>query len=78
MTLDKVVSGLNIIRKYYVINDANLSAAGDEIFCPKTDLEISDSDYDTLITLGWQQVDEEELGNDPFKYDVRAGWSFYL
>lgn len=78
MTLTKLVNGLNILKEYYHRGDAYLSAMGDEVYCPKTDLPISKEDFDYLISIGWQQVDEEDLGNDPFVYDERAGWSFYL
>ena len=85
MTLNNLIEGLKIFKKYYEKEGDNycISAEHDVFYVYKTDKPITEEDFNKLIDLGWIQedVDGEEDGeaNRKYsKYDQYESWASYV
>lgn len=79
MTIDKLIKGLKIFRKYYDKDGYHNGAEHDQFYVYVTDREMSKEDVETVINLGWFQPDVRYDGD--FKaehYNFEEGWSTYL
>ena len=70
MILSKVITGMEILKKYYEKDWFNVGADHEIIYMYATDKPVSDEDRVILIDLGWSQDTEE--------YNQEESWHAYL
>ena len=74
MDLGSFVAGVEIIRKYYSVQDGHhLAAEHDQIYLYPTDHPMSDEDIAVVKDHGWFQ---DDVSGD--EYDPTSSWSCYV
>lgn len=79
MTLDKFLTGIEILKCYYAEpNGYKLAAEHDIIYLFATERPMIVEDVMAMYELGWFQPEVSNDGDDPELYNPEEGWAAYV